>query len=273
MNASTNCCAKMQRWLSIIVLMVILQGQQVAAQDLPKPATLNRTQKEPDFSGYAEMNYYRHYLWRGAEFGNNNVAQPELMMKYKKVGLLLSANMNYDTQHLPEYYTKKTVFDEQDVELNYENEKGRLEYKAAAMFYFYFHQSNTPNTGELYWRLKYPIAGDLKVFTETAHDIVYYPGAIFNNTGLVWEKDVSENLTAECTLAAGFANKKFNTAYNELEKGQMNIINGKAELEYSFKKFFVGLMAEWNQYSSRRLRESTGLNKTNNYYFSFGVNF
>jgi hypothetical protein len=263
----------MCRFLFILLLLQGLCGYSLMAQTLTKPDTFNRKEKEPNFSGYAEMNYYRHYLWRGAEFGNNDVAQPELLLKYKKFGLLLSANLNYNVNNLPEYYTKKAVFDEQDVELNYENEKGRLEYKLAAMFYFYFHQASSPNTGEFYWRLKYPIAGDLKMFTETAHDIVYYRGAIFNNTGVVWEKDITEKLNAECTVAAGLANGKYNSVYNDLEKGQWNILNAKAELEYSFRKYYVGLMAEWNQYTSARLRAATGLNKTNNYYFSFGINF
>jgi hypothetical protein len=251
----------------------LLAGNNLLAQELAKPATLNREKKEPDFSGYFEWNYYRHYLWRGAEFGNSDVAQPELSLKYKNWGLLLTNNLNYNTGKLPAYYKKKAVFDEQDVEINYEGEKGKLEYKAAAMMYFYFHQLNTPNTGELYWRLKYPILGDIKVFTETAHDIVYYPGAFFNNTGLVWEKNFNDKLTAECTLQAGFANKKYNTVYSGLEKAQMNILSAKTELEYNFKKFYVGFMTEWNQYVSSLLKEATGLNKTNNYYFSVGLNF
>jgi hypothetical protein len=252
---------------------LLFADNKLLAQELAKPATLNRKQKEPDFSGYFEWNYYRNYLWRGAEFGNSDVAQPELLLKYKNWGLLLTNNLNYNKKSLPAYYKKKVVFDEQDVEVHYEGEKGKLEYKAAAMFYFYFYQMNSANTGEFYWRLKYPIAGDIKVFTETAHDIVYYPGAFFNNTGLVWEKNFNDQLTAECTLQAGFANKKYNAVYNALEKTQMNILSGKAELEYNFKKFYVGFMAEWNQYVSSLLKAATGLNKTNNYYFSVGLNF
>jgi hypothetical protein len=258
----------------LAIFALALLWQQVAlAQQPALTSSTGRPKKDSNFSGYFEMNYYRNYLWRGAEFGNQNVAQPELLLKYKNWGLLLTQNLNYNTRNLPSYYKKKAVFDEQDVEINYEGEKGKLEYKAAAMFYFYFFQANSPNTGEFYWKLKYPIAGSLKAFTETAHDIVYYPGAIFNNTGLVWEKTIKEKLAVECTLQAGFANKKYNGVYNSVDKAQLNILSGKTELEYSFKKYYMGLMGEWNQYTSPAVKLSTGLSKTNNYYFAFGVNF
>jgi hypothetical protein len=259
---------------TILTLGIALVCAAAPAQPVSLSSDTGGKKKDPSFSGYFEMNYYRNYLWRGAEFGNQNVAQPELLLKYKKWGLLLTQNLNYNTRNLPSYYKKKSVFDEQDVEVNFEGEKGKLEYKLAAMFYFYFYQANSPNTGEFYWRLKYPVVGEhFKLFTESAHDIVYYPGAIFNNTGVVFEKTFNDKLNVECTLLAGFANKKYNDTYNAVDKPQMNILSGKAELEYSFRKYYVGAMAEWNNYTSPAVRFSTGLDRTTNYYFAFGVNF
>jgi hypothetical protein len=52
-------------------------------------------------TGSFEMNYLRHYLWRGLLFGNNDVAQPELELSYKNFTLALAQNFNYVPKNVP----------------------------------------------------------------------------------------------------------------------------------------------------------------------------
>ena len=88
-------------------------------------------------TGYIEMNYYRHYLWRGALWGNDDVSQPELHVDYGNFSFALCSNLNLYPKNLPdEFYKKKVVFDEQDIELGYQNNLGKMEYQVLLWGYF-----------------------------------------------------------------------------------------------------------------------------------------
>ncbi len=230
--------------------------------------------KHTKLSGYIEMNYYRHYLWRGALWGNNDVSQPELHLDYGNFSFAVSPNLNIYPKNLPvESYKKKVVYDEQDFELGYSNAAGRLEYQFLLWGYFYFNQVETPNTGELYSKLRYPVWKNTKVYMENVVDIGAYKGAFYNATGLVYEKEL-DKLAIEYKLFTGFASAKFNNAYFGTDKAALNFAGTSLNLEYTFKNnFYVAAKGEFNQYTDKEIRFSAGLNNTSNISVYFGLNF
>jgi hypothetical protein len=224
-------------------------------------------------SGYIEMNYLCHYLWRGAVFGNNDVSQPELHIDYKNFSIALSPNLNLIPKNLlPEFYKKKVVFDEQDLELGYQNSAGKLEYQFLLYGYFYFNQLSTPNTGEVYSKLQYPVWRNTKIYTENVADIAAYRGAFFNSTGLLYEKELKK-LAIEYKIYTGFANSKFNSAYFETDCSTLNFAGTSLNLEYDFKNFYIAVKGEYNHYADKKIRAATGLKQTNNISFYIGKEF
>jgi hypothetical protein len=239
----------------------------IAIETIPAPASRG-------ISGNFEMNYLRHYLWRGALFGNNDVAQPELVLTKNNFSLAFSANLNYVPKNVPkEYYTKNAVFDEQDVELRYSNNWGKFDCEFKAMAYFYFYQSNTPNTAELYSWTGYKLYKDFSFFTENSLDVVSYTGAVYSNNGIYYEHAFSKDITVEWSVYGGFANKKFNRTYYYSESAGLNLVGTHIEITKAINKFYLKAIGEANRYTSSSIREGIGLKRTENFGLAIGRSF
>ena len=179
----------MKKYL-LFVIVALFSLHRGAAQNnsLISDTPIKSVSKDKKLTGSFEMNYLRHYLWRGAEFGNNDVAQPELVLTHNNFSLAFCSNLNYIPQNVPkEYYTRNAFFDEQDIEIRYSNKWGKFDCEFKAMAYFYFSQINSPNTAELYSWTGYPIWKELSVFTENSVDFINYCGAAYSNNGLYLE--------------------------------------------------------------------------------------
>jgi hypothetical protein len=220
-----------------------------------------------------EINYMRHYLWRGALFGNDDVSQPLLTLEYSHFFVSLSSNINLVTKNLPdEFYLKKTMYDEQDVEAGYKSNIKKLEYEIKTMAYFYFNQINTPNTFEAGLKLSYPIIKNITAYTATATDLNAYHGALYNNTGATWEYTHRKN---DFLIEAGasFANNKFSTAYFETETAGLLFWSSRASVTHNFKSYYLSLAGEYNLYSNKALKAVTERNYTANFFITLGREF
>jgi hypothetical protein len=258
-----------------IVLLLIncsitysVQAQQDSTALTPLP---EKEKKHLDIT--AEINYMRHYLWRGALFGNDDVSQPLLTFEYKHFFVNLSSNINFITKNLPAaVYSKKTMYDEQDVEAGYKSNIKKLEYEIKTMAYFYFNQINTPNTFEGGLKLSYPIVKNIKGCTETAFDLNAYRGAVYNNTGITWEYTHSKN---DFLIGAGasFANNKFSNVYFGSETAGLLFWSSKASVTHNFKNMYLTIAGDYNLYSNKTLKTVTERNYTANFSIALGREF
>jgi hypothetical protein len=245
-----------------------IHAQQDSTAVLPLPV---KEKKHLDIT--AEINYMRHYLWRGALFGNDDVSQPLLTFEYRHFFVSLSSNVNLVTKNLPEeFYAKKVMYDEQDIEVGYSNRIKKLEYELKVMSYFYFNQLNTPNTSEAGLKLSYPIIKNITAYTETALDLNAYHGAFYNNTGATWEYTHRKN---DFLIGAGasFANNKFSNAYFETETAGLLFWSSKASVTHNFKNIYLTLAGEYNLYSNKVLKTVTERNCTSNFSITLGREF
>jgi hypothetical protein len=226
------------------------------------------------FSGYIETSYLKHYLWRGALWGSNDVSQPELHIDYGNFSFATSSNINIFPKNLSEkFYTKKTGLDEQDLELGYQNNSHKLQYQVLLWGYFYFNQIGTPNTGELYTRLQYPVFKNTKIFTENIADIAAYKGAFYNSTGFAYQKQMN-SWAVEAKIFTGLGNAKFNDTYFETNAISLNLMGSSLNIEYTFpNNLYIAAKGEYNQYCSKQIKETTGLNHTENFSVFFGLSF
>ncbi len=264
---------KIKIFVTVITLSFFLK---VAAQKntVNTDFAENTSIKAKEVSGSFEMNYLRHYLWRGAEFGNNDVAQPELVLTHNNFSLSFCANLNYIPENVPkEFYTRKVIFDEQDIEMGYKNKWGKFDCEFKAMAYFYFSQINSPATAELYNWTGYPVYKGLSVFTENSIDVISYRGAVYSNNGLYFEHAFAKNINIEWSAYAGFANKKFNAAYFETASGGLNLIGSNLVVSKDIGHLFIKVRGELNHYTNNNIKVSTGLKGTENFGFAAGINF
>lgn len=265
----------MKKYL-LFVIVALFSLHRGAAQNnsLISDTPIKSVSKDKKLTGSFEMNYLRHYLWRGAEFGNNDVAQPELVLTHNNFSLAFCSNLNYIPQNVPkEYYTRNAFFDEQDIEIRYSNKWGKFDCEFKAMAYFYFSQINSPNTAELYSWTGYPIWKELSVFTENSVDFINYCGAAYSNNGLYLEHSFLKNVNIEWSAYAGFANKKFNTNYFESESGGLNLVGSSLIVTKDIGNFFIKVTGELNHYTNNKIKEATELNGTKNFGFAAGINF
>lgn len=259
------------------LVAVVTAGTALQAQETTIPmstvAQKNRA-REHKITGRFEMNYLRHYLWRGAVFGNNDVAQPELELTHKNFSLLLSQNLNYRPKNVPkEFYTRNAFFDEQDVEIRYTRNWNKLCTETSLLAYFYFFQPQSPNTAELLNWSSYNFYRDLSVFTENSVDILTYRGAWYSNNGLVFDHDINEDLNIEWSAYAALANTTFNKTYYGTDAPGLVLVGSHAEITKDFRKYFIKLTGEINSYRKNTIRTATGLKGTNNFGIAAGVNF
>lgn len=236
--------------------------------------SLAATGNKASFSGYAEMNYYRHYLWRGALWGSNDVSQPELHLEFGKFWVGAYSNLNLLPRNLPsEYYKNKVVFDEQDFEIGYQDELGDLQFQASVAGYFYFSQLETPNTGELLLNLYYPAWKNTQFFSESGLDIASYRGAFFTAAGLQYQKEL-DAFSIEGRLFGGLANSRFNSTYYGVEGTRLDFVGANIYLQYSLRNnLYVAANVEYNRYTDREIRAITGLDKTDNLSLHVGIEF
>jgi hypothetical protein len=229
---------------------------------------------EPKFSGSIEMNYLRHYLWKGMLFGNNDVAQPVLELGFKDFTLALSENLNYIPKNVPkETYTRNAVFDEQDVELRYSRTWRKFTNEASAFAYFYFFQAGTPNTAELYDWAGYNFYKEFSFFTENSIDIAAYPGAVYSNNGIFYDHTNKHQVQIEWSAYAGFVNAAFNDAYYGTRHGGLNLVGTHIDMTKSIKKYFIKLILEKDLYTKPQVKELAGAKGVSNFGVAAGINF
>lgn len=257
----------------LLILQLPAQTNQAPQETVPS-AAVSPNQKNKIISGYMEINYNRHYLWRGALWGNNDISQPEVHFDFRNFSFGLASNLNLVPRNLSmDSYKQKVVFDEYDIELSYQNSVRKLEYQVQLLSYAYFKQINTPNTTELCANFKYPLCRHTKLFTENAADIASYKGAFYNATGLIYEREIN-NLTLEYKVFTCFASSGFNCAYNGADVNAVNFIGTSLYLEYSLmNNFYIAAKGEYNQYTNKEIQLSTGLKKTDNFGINFGLEF
>jgi hypothetical protein len=248
---------------ALLVIMVLLI----------KPAAAQKAETEKSnkqFSITAEANYLKHYLWRGALFGNDDVSQPFVSVSYKNFTAGFGANINLRPSKLSdEFYSKKVMYDEQDFELGYSSKLGKLEFTVKAMAYIYFHQIETPSTAEGYIKLSYPLTKNITAFTETAADAASYKGAIYNSSGLLWEKSAG-SVDFLVQANAAFASPVFTNVYYYTEASGLLFTGMQAAVQKNFKQCYLKLAGEHNFYLNKAIIENSGRKSTSNFSVAVG---
>jgi|WetSurMetagenome_2_1015567.scaffolds.fasta_scaffold106140_2 hypothetical protein len=162
-------------------------------------------EEESGFSYGAELEATSRYVWRGIELTDGAAAQPLVWASLG--GFTLSG-----WGDMPLEGTNSGVFDEADVTLGYSAAWGKLKIEPALTGYYYYHQPDAPNSGEITLTFTYPV-GPVELSLEHDQDVVEYSGAYFDTLAATWTGAKSGGgLTPAAQLAFGFGSAKFNEA-------------------------------------------------------------
>jgi len=184
------------------------------------------TLKERSLAWGIEADMNSKYLWRGINYNDGLVLQPNLWLGWGDFSVGLWGSMTVYDRY------QEVHRNELDLVMNYFYSLGKLEMEHSAMFYYYLGQDDSPPTGELYVGIGYPI-GDFKLLSSATVDFLAYPGACFFEHGFAYEKNLNDRLTWTSSLVVGWANGKFNETYVGTETTSANLIGVRIELTYS----------------------------------------
>jgi hypothetical protein len=220
----------------------------------------------------AEANYLRHYIWRAAEFGSNDVSQSFLYFEYKKWSVNFGVNCNFNPKNLPsEYYTHPVVYDEQDFQLTYTDKYKKLKYELNWYTYKYFFQINSPSTSEISAKLTYPLNEHFNLISENVGDIWSYKGSFYSCSGLETTFTLFKKLEFDWNFYDGFGNRNFNNAYYSDAAKWVNYIGTNCEINIPLKHdYYIKGFLEYNLYTSQHAINFTGINHTSNFGLSIG---
>ena len=238
------------------------------AQSTEKVDTASR-----DLNIEVEANYLRHYVWRGANFGNDDVTQSFVNVAYKKFSVNFSVNANlFPSKLSSEFYTKKVMYDEQDVQFTYTDQFKKLNYEVGFFSYFYFHQMHSPSTSELSLKLSYPLNEHLAIITEDVTDVRSHQKLFYTCNGLDITFTLLKKIDLDWAIYNGSGNRYFNQAYYAETNNQwMNYTGSHLSANYSLQhNWYLKFFAEYNLYTSKNIIDFTGINHTSNFSFAVG---
>jgi hypothetical protein len=218
----------------------------------------------------ADYNYMQSYVWRAINFGSDNVMQPFVTFTYKNFFFQLASNTNVIPQNLPdELYSKKVFYDEQDFELGYRNRFKKLDYEIKFNSYRYFFQPTSPSTSEFNIKFSHALYKNLTIFSENVLDIEAYKGSYYNNSGVMYSKEIKA-LQLSALICAGLGNKKFNETYFYGNSAGLFFGGPKIEAKYTYKSFYIRAMAEKYFYAKNDIKEATEKKAVSNFQIGLG---
>lgn len=255
----------MKTIIQILIALVSFTNV-LASENKEKDSVINKIDIE------LEANYLRHYIWRGAEFGSNDVSQSFVYAEYKNWSVNLGVNCNFNPHNLPsEFYTHPVIYDEQDFQLTYTNEYKKLKYEINWYTYLYFYQINSPSTSELSAKLTYELNDHFNLVSENVADIWSYRKSIYSCSGLETTFTLFKKIEFDWNFYDGIGNRHFNRAYYSDAAKSMNYVGTNCEINIPLKHdFYVKGFIEYNRYVSQHIIDYTGINHTSNFGISVG---
>ena len=234
---------------TLLILWVLLSYSGLRGQE-----SVTDSGKIPDHpvSWGMDADINTKYIWRGMTVNDGLMVQPELWTSYRGFTAGVWGNLTaWDRFGAVKGH-------EIDLFLTYDYNLGKLEVNHSLMFYFYPTQENVPNTGEFYLGLGYPI-GDFKLVSVATVDIVTYPGAIYVEHAIEYEKAWGDRFTLSTSAGLSWASGKFNAAYLGVDKTTINLATLNLDLTWVlWGPLYIKPHVQVNRFLNQDLATSAG---------------
>jgi len=164
--------------------------------------SLEHQESSKIFTYGAEDLFCSRYVWRGINYSRGAVMQPS--------GWLAAYDFNFNiwTNYVLNNEAYQGNFDEIDYTLTYTKTIKNLSLSPAIAIYAYPH-TGTPVYAEFLLSASYPVS-IVKVYTNQAVSIKGAGGAYYGEFGVIYEKNIYQNLSLSLLLGFGIASSKFN---------------------------------------------------------------
>jgi hypothetical protein len=250
----------MRSYFILLFAFILLNGISVVGFSQEPDSAKNKTK---EFSFGVDAGFSNKYMWRGMCYNQGLVFQPDAYVSYGNLSLSSWSNIS-----LWDINSEKNK--EVDFKLTYSNSIFNFDIESSLNYYYYLNYPDV-NTSEFIIKLGYPI-GDFNLFTGLSVDILETPGAIYDELGVEYEKELTERWTVSGSLLTGIASKKFNEYYlydenhPEFSKSAFNLVSANAYLSYSpIEDFSINGHFQFNHTLNKELTKSL-LNANSNYF-------
>ena len=250
----------MRSYFLLLIAFLLLNGKSIVAYSQEPDST---KAKGSEVSFGVDAGFTNKYMWRGMCYNQGLVFQPDAYVSYGNLSLSSWSNIS-----LWDKNSEKN--NEVDFTLTYTNSLFNFDIESSFNYYYYLNYPDV-NTSEFFIRLGYPI-GDFNLFTGFYVDILHTPGALYDELGVEYEKELSDKWTVAGSLFTGMANSKFNSYYlsdenqPEFNKSAFNLLSANANLSYSpVKDFSINAHFQFNHTLDKELTQSL-LNTNSNYF-------
>jgi len=249
----------MKLYLILLILPFIMIGRIGVCNTLAQDST-DVNSSELQFS--ISTDFSNKYLWRGMCYNRGLVFQPEAAISFGGLSFSVWSNLSI-------WDVDDAKGNEIDFTLDFSHSFSNLDVETYLSYYKYIDQEGVPNTAEWFVGASCPL-GNFSISAGLNIDIIGNAGASYLELGLNYEHELSSLITVSGSLTTGFASKKFNSYYLEVEKSAFNIAGMNIGLSYSpFTNFYIEPHFLFNYTIDRDLVSSL-LGSHSSY---FGINF
>jgi hypothetical protein len=244
----------MRTYLVFLIALLFLNGISVKVFSQKQDSIDNKSSK---LSFGIDAGFSNKYMWRGMCYNQGLVFQPDAYISYDHFSLTTWNNWTiWDINSVNAH--------EVDLILTYSNSIFNFDIESSLNYYGFIDQDSVPNTAELLIGLSYPL-DNFTLFTRFSVDILANGGAIYDELGVEYEKELSDKWTISGSLMTGIASKKFNENYLSIKKNAFNLVGANAILTYSpVNDFFIDAHFQFNHTLDQELIPS--LNANSNYF-------
>jgi hypothetical protein len=173
-----------------------------------------------------ESDFNSKFLWRGINYNDGLVIQPNITASYQNFSAGLWSNITAYDHH------NSMKRNEIDLLLTYTYALGKFEIDHTFLLYYYIGQEDAPPTGEFYTGISYPL-GDFSLVSSFAADFLTYFSSLYFEQGIAYEKSLGKKFTIASSALLCWANGKFNDTYIGTPGTSLNQVTLNVEMTFN----------------------------------------
>jgi len=172
-----------------------------------------------------ESDFNSKFLWRGINYNEGLVIQPNVWASYRNFTAGIWSNITAYDRH------NSMKRNEIDLNLTYNYTLGKFEIDHMVLLYYYIGQEDSPPTGEFYTGISYPL-GDFSLVSSLTADFLTYFGSLYFEHGIGYEKSLGKKFTIASSALLCWANGKFNQTYIGTPVTSLNLVTLNVEMTF-----------------------------------------
>lgn len=186
----------------------------------------NESEPKHPFSWGFESDFNSKYIWRGLNYNDGLIIQPNLWGSVGHFSAGLWSNITAFDRF------KAIRRNELDLICTYTYLLGKFEIEHTVMLYYYPKQEDSPPTGEFFVGVTYPV-GDFSIFSNVAADFITYRGSLYFEHGVQYEKTIGSKFALTVSGLFAWADGKFNETYVGTLDTSVNLASMSIDINYS----------------------------------------